>query len=190
MKRTPWYLSMISTPVEGGGGGETTETTASVPSDSKTEAQAPAPQQETPEALGDAGKRALAAERQARREAETKLAATIQALEERGRLLAEQTAQVAQVAAERDALQLANERVSAAIAHGLDAQLADRIKGATPEEIQADAAVLKALLQDKQGVTSVLPPDPSQGRGAGGKGTGSLAAGRDLFNQTHRKDKA
>lgn len=140
-------------------------------------------------ALGEGGKKAIAAEREARKAAERDLAAAHQALQEMTRKHEEAAQNLTTATQERDALRLANERVAAAVANGLPLELADRLRGSTPEEIQQDAADFKALIPNASTAgRQVLPPDPSQGRGSGGKGSGSVTAGRDLYQQTHSKE--
>jgi hypothetical protein len=110
--------------------------------------------------LGDAGKRALAAERVARREAEARvkelepLAAKARELEEAGKTelqrLTEQltTAQADATAARGELL-----RLTVATAKGLPAKLAARLQGDTEEDLAADADALLAAFP-----TAPTPP--------------------------------
>lgn len=119
-----------------------------------SEATSPAPEQpaqpdgETP--LGDAGKKALDAERKARRDAERQLAAANQQLQQ----IADQGKTDLELATERAAkaeqqlavLQHNQLRMEVATAKGLPASAAMRLQGATREELEADAVELAALI--------------------------------------------
>lgn len=144
-------------------------------------AAAPAPQpaatppadpanQGDPGQLGDAGKRALEAERQARRDAEAQakeLAAKVQQFEDANKTETQRLAEQAQTAAtEAAAATRQLQQMQAALAAappGMDAAtvatLAGRIQGATPEEMQADAAALFQLTAGAQPVAAA-PASP------------------------------
>lgn len=139
--------------------------------------------------LGDAGKRALNAERDARQKAEkdaNDLRARIKQLEDADLSEKEKTEK------ERDEYRTTSEssralldRYEAAEEAGLPLSWAKRLTGSTKDEILADAKSVKAEL-DAQGKRSGNPrPDPSQGQGGGDKTSGSVAAGRDLFAERH-----
>lgn len=160
-----------------GGGGEVAEVEASGDTGA-----APAEPKDG-ESLGEGGKRALASEREARKAAQRDLAAARETLEklkaENDSLAKARDAAIA----ERDAQALVSARHTAAAAAGLPAFWADRLKGSTAEELEADA---KALAEHLPAVSPmILPPDPSQGASTGGRGVGSVQAGRELFKSKH-----
>lgn len=135
--------------------------------------QAAAPEAVTPDpekqqgdpadGLGDAGKKALAAEREARKAAEKSAAefaerlkkletANLSELERAQREAAEARATLEQITKQ-------NLRNSVALAKGVPADLVDFLNGDTEDEIAAKADVLLARLS-----TPTSPrPDPSQG---------------------------
>lgn len=133
------------------------------------------------EPLGEGGKKALQEERKRARDLNKSLAALRESYEalKGERDEARKAAEAA--AAERDALKLTNERFAVAAAAGLPPVWADRLKGTTREELEADAKALAEMLP--KGVGAVLPPDPSQGASSGGKGSGSVTAGRELYKE-------
>lgn len=117
----------------------TTETTAEATAE--TTAEPPAEN-----ALGDAGKKALKAERDARKAAEKArddALARAKQYEDAQKSDAEKLEERATEA--EKALAAANRRL-AAMEAGLPADAADRLRGDTPEELKADAEALKALL--------------------------------------------
>jgi len=141
------------------------------------------------EPLGEAGKRALTAERDARAAAERALADLRKEIAD-GKKSAEQRAADDLAAAQRDAAaaELKALRYEVAATKGLDLKLAPRLTGATRTEIEADADALKALIP--AGSTSPLP-DPSQGGGSGGGNEGaSVSAGRSLYAERHPSKKS
>lgn len=127
-----------STAVDGQAGQENPETTQT-------------PVQPGEGQLGDAGKKALDAERRAKRDAERQLAAANQRLkeiEDQGKtelqLATERASKAEQQLAAAQASQL---RLEVAAAKGLPANLAGRLQGATREELEADADTLAALIK-------------------------------------------
>ncbi len=110
--------------------------------------------------LGDAGKRAIQREREARKELEAKLkeleplAAKARELEESNKSEAQRLQERAE-AAERAAQEAQSRalRIEVASAKGLPAQLAARLTGSTQEELEADADALLALVAPKQPAT-------------------------------------
>jgi hypothetical protein len=123
---------------------------------------------EQPEDLGEAGKKALAAERAAKKAAEKQLAdlsKRLQEYEDRDKTEAQKLAErVAAAEAERDALRLTSLRQKVALEKGLPATLADRLKGNTEEELAADADELLALVPVGADPSAPGPrPDLSQG---------------------------
>jgi hypothetical protein len=139
----------------------------------KPEEKAPEPKPEDT-ALGDAGKRALDAERAARKAAEKAAAdalAKVKEFEEAQLSDAEKLTKRAEDA-EKTASDATSRlaRIEAAAKAGLPFDAADRLKGSTPEELEADAVALKALLGDGTGTTppgpldgGAKPPAPKQG---------------------------
>jgi hypothetical protein len=122
------------------------------------------PKPETEE-LGDAGKKALAAERDARKAAEKELAKYRKAEQDKAeadkseaekRAAAEQRAVAAELRATR--LEVAHEK-------GLTPAQAKRLAGATKEELEADAdEILRDFPVTPAATGPKLPkPDPSQG---------------------------
>jgi hypothetical protein len=142
------------------------------------QAQPPAP---TPAAddrpLGPAGERALAAEREARKALEKQLAPFLALVGGGGAAggdqgkpdpLAALQERLASHETELKAEREARWRAEVATASGLTLDQAARLRGATREELLADAAALKALFPaapaGAQGGASGTPaPDPSQG---------------------------
>ena len=189
MRKRPWLLATIDTtadPAVGDGGGTPAPTdTGTTPAAPVDGGQGADNGESTDTALGDGGLKALRAEREAHKAAQRDLAAARQALEA---MTAERdTANAARDEAitQRDAAILATARHTAAAQAGLPAFWVDRLQGTTPEELANDAKALAAHIP-ATGPAPVLPPDPSQGRGSGGKGTGTMASGRDLYHQTHK----
>lgn len=118
--------------------------------------------QETPD-LGDAGKKAIQAEREARKLAEksaTELAAKLKAFEDANLSEIERTKKAAEEsAAELAALKQENIRKSVALAKGVPAELIDFLTGGTEEEVSAKAD----LLMSKLNTPTTPKPDRSQG---------------------------
>lgn len=99
------------------------------------------------EALGEGGKKALVAEREARETAERELAALRKQVED-SKKTAEQKAADDLEAARKEAAENAARalRYEVAADKGLDLKLAARLTGTTREELEADADVLKGLI--------------------------------------------
>ena len=143
-----------------------------------TEATAAEPVAEvTPETqeLGDAGKKAIAAERDARKAAEkanAELTARLKEFED-SKLseleLAKRTAE--ESATELARLRTENVRTSVALSKGVPADLVEFLTGDTEEEVAAKADLLLARL----GTPGIPKPDPSQGS----KGSQALALNGD-----------
>ena len=114
-----------------------------------------------PSDLGDAGRRAIAAERAARAEAERRATAAEAEVERQARELDD---------AKKNAEQAAGlvARYEAAETAGLPLSMAKRLIGATPEELAADAAQLAQTLAAQPSGTPRA--DPSQGAGNTGSG--------------------
>ena len=153
----------------------------------------------SPEQLGEGGVKALHAEREARKAADTK-AATLQKqiddlnaklsdaakanddrpeLEKRLATMQEQieASAAALKAAEENAAKanLAQLRTDRAAAKGLPAPLAKKLTGSTAEELDAEIDELLPLLQP-----GGVRPNPQQGNPSQARG-GSLAAGRERY---------
>lgn len=131
----------------------------------------------TPETqeLGDAGKKAIAAERDARKAAEkanAELTARLKEFED-SKLseleLAKRTAE--ESATELARLRTENVRTSVALSKGVPADLVEFLTGDTEEEVAAKADLLLARL----GTPGIPKPDPSQGS----KGSQALALNGD-----------
>lgn len=184
-KRLPIFLRLIEGADTDGAAPETGQETSGPDSDTGQGEPTPADMTEdADEPLGDGGKRALAAEREAHKAAQRDLAAARQLISEKDVALEAANKRADEASAERDALRLETARHVAAASAGLSAFWAGRLQGSTPDELEADAKAIAAALPERA-TTPVLPPDPSQGRGSGGQGGGTLSAGRDLYHQTH-----
>lgn len=126
-----------------------------------------APTEQKPEdTLGDAGKRALDAEREARKAAEKaarEAQAKVKQYEDAGKSELEK-AQTTAADAAKDAETARGElaRLRAALKAGLDPELADRLKGSTPDELAADAASLAEKF-GKAATGSATPPGSFDG---------------------------
>lgn len=110
----------------------------------------PAEFKPTPSDLGDAGKKALSEERAARKAAEKEreaLSARLKEFEDRDKSEAEKLAERAAAAeAERDALKADAIRARVALTKGIPADLMDRLRGSSEEEVAADADRLMAVI--------------------------------------------
>lgn len=117
-----------------------------------------------PEAdLGDAGKKALATEREARKAAEKKLAAYEKA--EQAKADADKSEAEKRAAAEQRATdaELRATRLEVAHAKGLTPAQAKRLVGATKEELEADADEILRDFPTTPAKPAAPKPDPSQG---------------------------
>lgn len=119
----------------------------------------------TTQTLGDGGKRALEAERKARRDAERKatdLEARLAAIEDKDKSEVERlTSQVATLTKDRDAAVVNAARLKVALDRGLTATQAKRLVGSTEEELSADADELLADLgvnRKTEGDTAAVDP--------------------------------
>lgn len=144
------------------------------------------------EPLREPGKRALERERQRADDAErekAQLAARLKELEDAGlsdQQKVERDLAEAKAAAEQATARLL--RYEVAEAKELPAGWANRLQGATREELERDAEDLKTQLGASG--KRLLKPDLSQGRGGGGddgKKKGSVSAGADLHAELHSK---
>lgn len=121
--------------------------------------------------LGDAGKKAIAAERRqaaAEKKRADELAARLKAFEDAQ--LSEQEKAAKRAAEAEDRASKAEKRAmrfEAAQKAGLDLSLAGRLQGETAEELEADAKSLLTLV----GTKTAPKPDPSQGSRPAGKDT-------------------
>jgi hypothetical protein len=148
------------------------DSTATEATENTTEAEsAPEQEQSATDALGDAGKKALDAERREKRAAERRAAeleARLKEFEDRDKSEAQKLAERAEKAeADLAALQAASLRAEVALEKGLTPAQAKRLIGATREELEADADELLEALGAQNGPRAPRP-DPNQGRQSGG----------------------
>lgn len=145
---------MPETTGEGVTATETTETTTTT---TPTETKAAAEKDWQAEAEKY---RKFSREWESRAKANSTAAEKLAALEEAQKTEAQKTADRAE-AAERRAAESERElaRYRVAVAKKLPAELTDRLRGETPEELAADADALLALVK----ASTTLKPDPSQG---------------------------
>lgn len=130
-----------------------------------------------PDDLGDAGKKALAAERDARKAAEKELAKYRKADQDRAD--ADKSEAEKRAAAEQRAVdaELRATRLEVAHAKGLTPAQAKRLNGATREELEADADEVLRDFPAAPAKPAAPKPDPSQGaRGEPKNRPTSLAA--------------
>lgn len=132
-----------------------------------------------PDQLGDAGKRALDAERAARRDAEAKvreyepMVARARELDEAQKTETQKlTEQLQTVAGERDttSTELAQLKAALAVAPaGMDGptllSMAARLRGSTPEELAADAEAFFSQVGQPAAAPAVHQPAPAGGNG-------------------------
>lgn len=113
--------------------------------------------------LGEAGKKALAAERDARKAAEKELAKYRKAEQEKAE--ADKTEAEKRAAAEQRAAdaELRATRLEVAHAKGLTPAQAKRLVGTTKEELEADADEILRDFPTAQAKPGAPKPDPSQG---------------------------
>jgi multidrug efflux pump subunit AcrA (membrane-fusion protein) len=132
---------------------------------SETDPTAPAPEsteppEAAPEDLGDAGKRALEAERKARRAAEkaaTEATAKVKQYEDAQKTEAERlAAQVAELEARAAKAEAAEMRTRIIAETGISAELARFVTGATEDEMREAAEVLRANVAAPK--TPTAPP--------------------------------
>ena len=127
-----------------------------------------------PDALGDAGKKALDAERKRADDAEKALKASdarLQALEQEGLSDLDkarkeiETLKAANAQLESDASQKSLEitRLNVGIDEGLDKRLISRLTGTDEESFKADAATLRELIPSDANQSPFPKADPSQG---------------------------
>lgn len=149
------------------------------------------------EPLGESGKRALVAERNRANTAEQQIADLQRQLRERDdekltedqrreRDANDRLTENGQLKERNGSLELDNQRLRAALDAQLPAEWADRIRGATPEELAADAKAIKAQLK------SPGDDDHTPGVGtSGGDGLGDTTPGmgtlRAAYGQSARK---
>ncbi len=151
--------------------GETAMTTptpeappADQPAAPTAETPKPTPPPNPADQLGDGGKKAIDAERDARKKAEADLNALRQEIED-SKKTADQKAADALAAARAEAEQSRAQalRYEVAARKGLDLALAARLTGSTKEELEADAEALMALIpKAQQAETPNGPTVPGQ----------------------------
>lgn len=154
------------------------ETTAGDPATDPTSMQTPPatppagsdPDDKGQEPLGAAGLKALEAERAANKASRKQIAdlqAKLKEYEDKDKSEAEKTAErLANLEKTSTANQARADRLEVALDKGLPKTLADRLRGSTREEMEADADELLKLVNDNKPKTP--KPDPSQGHGGGG----------------------
>ena len=152
--------------------------------ESTTEAQAPAEAEVTEsQELGDGGKKALQAERDARKAAErsaAEYAAKLKEIEDANLSELERTKKLAEEsAAELARLRSENVRNKVAIDKGVPADLIEFLTGDTEGDIAAKADLLMARLN----APGTPKPDPSQGA----KGDGTALNGDPLLDTLKNK---
>lgn len=128
-----------------------------------------------PQQLGDGGKKALDAERKAKRDAEKRAAeleARLQQFEDANKTEAQRlTDQMTAAVTRAETAEKTATRLRVALAKGLPLDLADRLRGDSEDDLTADADALLALVNPPQPDedTSRVPgprPDMTQGRGS------------------------
>jgi len=138
---------------------------AEKPAEPETKPAGDPPADPKPEAdqLGDAGKKALATEREARKAAEKELAKYRKA--EQDRADADKTEAEKRAAAEQRAVdaELRATRLEVAHEKGLTPAQAKRLVGTTKEELAADADEILRDFPTAPAKPAVPKPDPSQG---------------------------
>lgn len=155
-----------------------------VSTESTAEAQAPAEAEATdPQELGDGGKKALQAERDARKTAErttAELSARLKQFEDANLSELERTKKAAEEsAAELAKLRHENTRNKVAIDKGVPADLVEFLTGDTEGDIAAKADLLLARLN----TPGTPKPDPSQGA----KGEATALNGDPLLDTLKNK---
>jgi hypothetical protein len=132
------------------------------------------PTPEPADELGDAGKKALKAERDRAAAAERALRAKEAELADATSRLTAFESQIGDLSKQATERDLTNARLTVALEKGLPRAFVDRLRGNTPEEIAADADELVQLIPPTQSGTSTTNnprPDPSQGARGPGKST-------------------
>lgn len=131
-----------------------------------------------PDDLGDAGKKALAAERDARKAAEKELAKYRKAEQDKADADKSEAEKRTAAEARATAAELRATRLEVAAEKGLTPKQAQRLNGTTREELEADAdEFLKDLPETAPTKAAAPKPDPSQGaRGEAKTRPTSLAA--------------
>lgn len=156
------------------------EDTTATPAEAPTDVEADAP--ETQE-LGDGGKKAIQAERDARKAAEkltAELSAKLKQFEDANLSELERTKKAAEEsAAELAALRAENVRSRVALDKGVPADLVEFLTGDTEGDIAAKADLLMARLN----APGTPKPDPSQGA----KGDGTALNGDPLLSTIKSK---
>ena len=183
----PWLRFIIDPNTEGGVGGTT-------PPDPNANNDDP-DDGDNDEQLGDAGKKALNAERNANKalRADLKalkaqvadLTAAATAKADADKTDAEKLTAAQQRAAEAQAKADASQRTLAGLAAGLDLALAKRLTSDDPDELATEIEELKPYAKNTS-----RTPEPNKNLGNRGDGDtkpvlDSVAAGRDLYRKQH-----
>lgn len=175
MHRTlPRFIRFIEGTEPNPAGSGSDPASAEDPQPDLSKSEDPAPKED--EKLGEGGLKALQAERAARAAAEKR------ANDAQAALDAERNA-AAVARQEADAAKVEALKYQVAVEQGVPVSLAGRLVGTTREELEADAKTVKASLTP----TFVPPTDPSQGKDQGGKGGGTVEAGKELYERMHGK---
>lgn len=148
------------------------------------------------EKLGDAGKKALNAERAARAKAETELRAAqvelqriadskLSDIEKANKAAAEAQARVVE-------LETSNARLAALAKHPVPEEYQDLITGSDVASYEASAKKLSELYAKAEGKPFRMDPIPGSGTRTGGQDPAgsTVSAGRDLYAQRHQKTKS
>jgi colicin import membrane protein len=148
---------------------EDTTTTADAPEDAEVSTES--------QELGEAGQKAIKAERDARKAAErtaAELSAKLKSFEDANLSELERSKKAAdEAAAELAQLRIENVRNRVALTKGVPADLIEFLTGSTEEDVAAKADLLMARL----GASGTPKPDPSQGA----KGTTTQGTTGDQF---------
>lgn len=120
-------------------------------------------QQGDPDGLGDAGRRAIAAERTARADAERQLRDVQMQLAAAQATQAQLEQQTQTLTSERDAAGRESLRYRVGLERGLPPALVGRLQGDDEAALTADADALLALIPAQPPSSTTPRPDPSQG---------------------------
>lgn len=140
------------------------------------------PSTPSPADLGDAGKKALQAERDARKKAEDDFKALQQQVADSQKTAEQKTAD-ALAAAQSSANEAAAKalRYEVAAEKGLSLSLAARLTGSTKEELEADADQLMSLIPQAPPADNAPPAGPTvPGQQPGSTAAGALVTDADL----------
>lgn len=168
---------------------------AAADAEAKAAAEAEAAAKAADEKLGEGGIKALKAEREAREAAEKRAAdaeAKIQAAED-AKLSDIQRAQKERddAAAENAKLKATNARLAALAEYPVPKDYQDLVTGTDEASYLASAKKISELYAKAEGKAPKNDPVPGSGKrgeGSGNAAGGSLASGRELYEQKHKKN--